>query len=199
MSATPACSLIIATAVVIGLGGSGGARAAGFNDVANPPEDPLPPLPRELTVAPAGPEYAAPSPQELLKDCKSKDFVECMREWRPPPPPPPPPPEPPKPTAEEEKAKEEEAKRQAAGKPPPPPPGSGGAPPDQPPENAALTPGKPPPPNPAADKAQLDALAKAIRDAGLADKIKLPDAVGDGNVEMKLDDKKAGKPPAAKK
>jgi periplasmic protein TonB len=197
MSATLVSSLIVAAAVVIGLGGSGGARAAGFNDVADPPEDPLPPLVRDLSKAPSGPEYAAPSPQELLKDCKSKDFVECMREWRPPPPPPPP--EPPKPTAEEEKAKEEEAKRQASGKPPPPPPGSGGAPPDRPPENAALTPGKPPPPNPAADKAQLDALAKAIRDAGLADKIKLPDAVGDGNVEMKLDDKKAGKPPAAKK
>ncbi|HRQ81928.1 MAG TPA: hypothetical protein PKZ97_12505, partial [Azospirillaceae bacterium] len=54
--------------------------------------------------------------------------------------------------------------------------------------------GKPPPPNPAADKATLDALSKAIRDAGLADKIKLPDAPSDGGVEMKLDDKKPAAP-----
>lgn len=161
----------------------GVARAA--DDIANPPEDALPPLAPVLRVIPAQPEYAAPSPQELLKECEGKDFVACMREWRPPPPPPPP--EPPKPTAEdEEKARqEEEARRAAAGPPPPLQPGA----PREPAQGGPLV-GKPPPPNPAADKATLDALSKAIRDAGLADKIKLPDAPSDGGVEMKLDDKK---------
>lgn len=171
----------------------GAARAA--DDIANPPEDALPPLAPVLRIIPAQPEYAAPSPQELLKECEGKDFVACMREWRPPPPPPPPP-EPPKPTAEdEEKARqEEEARRAAAGPPPPIQPGA----PREPAQGGPLT-GKPPPPNPAADKAMLDALSKAIRDAGLADKIKLPDAPVDGGVEMKLDDKKPAAPAAGGK
>lgn len=176
-------------------------RAAGGGDISNPPEDPMPAAAPSMRIIPAGPEYAAPSPQELLKDCKSKDFVECMREWRPPPPPPPPP-EPPKMTAEEEKAKEEakakaeeEAKRRAAAAPPPPPkPGAAGEPPP-----GGPPPGKAPPPNPAADKASLDALAKAINDAGLAGKIQLPDAPTDGSVELKLDNKPPGKPAAGKK
>lgn len=180
LTAGAACTLIGAH--------TGGARAA--DDIANPPEDALPPLAPVLRVAPAQPEYIAPSAQELLKECESKDFVACMREWRPPPPPPPPP-EPPKPTAaEEEKArKEEEARRAAAGPPPPIQPGA----PREPAQGGSLA-GKPPPPNPAADKATLDALSKAIRDAGLADKIKLPDAPSDGGVEMKLDDKKPAAP-----
>lgn len=165
------------------------------DDIANPPEIPMPPAAPVMRVIPAAPEYAAPSAQELLKDCKSQDFVECMRDWRPPPPPPPPP-EPPKPTAEEEKAKqEEEARRRAAAKPPePPPPGS----PREPAVGGPLT-GKAPPPNPEGDKALLDALSQAIKDAGLAGKIQLPDAPTEGSVELKLDDKSPGKPAAGKK
>lgn len=185
--------LIALLTAVAASGPPGAARAA--DDIANPPEDALPPLAPVLRVIPAQPEYAAPAAQELLKECENKDFVACMREWRPPPPPPPPP-EPPKPTAEEkEKARqEEEARRAAAGPPPPLQPGA----PREPAQGGPLA-GKPPPPNPAADKATLDALSKAIRDAGLADKIKLPDAPVDGGVEMKLDDKKPAAPAAGGK
>ncbi|MBV5336278.1 hypothetical protein JZU48_04680, partial [bacterium] len=95
---------------------SGLAAAAG-GDIANPPEDPLPPLAPALSQAPNGPEYDAPTAQQLLEACPSKDFVECFRNWKPPPPPP----EEPKSTAAEEKAKKDEAKRQAAAQPPPPP------------------------------------------------------------------------------
>lgn len=186
--------LLIALLTAVAAGGPvGAARAA--DDIANPPEDALPPLAPVLRVIPAQPEYAAPTAQELLKECENKDFVACMREWRPPPPPPPPP-EPPKPTAEEEEKarQEEEARRAAAGPPPPLQPGA----PREPAQGGPLV-GKPPPPNPAADKATLDALSKAIRDAGLADKIKLPDAPVDGGVEMKLDDKKPAAPAAGGK
>lgn len=175
--------IVVLSAAGLSVVGASVAAVAADGDIANPPEDALPPLAPVLRVIPAAPEYAAPSPQELLKECEGKDFVACMRDWRPPPPPP----EPPKPTAEEETAREEEeARRRAAASPPPPPqPGE----PREPAQGGPLV-GKPPPPNPAADKATLDALAKAIRDAGLADKIKLPDAPTDGGVEMKLDDKK---------
>lgn len=185
--------LWIAVVIAAACAPVGAARAA--DDIANPPEDALPPLAPTLRVIPAQPEYAAPSAQELLKACENKDFVVCIREWRPPPPPPPPP-EPPKPTAEEEEKarQEEEARRAAAGPPPPLQPGA----PREPAQGGPLT-GKPPPPNPAADKATLDALSKAIRDAGLADKIKLPDAPSDGGVEMKLDDKKPAAPAAGGK
>lgn len=193
-------------AAVLLLGGaltaSGPLAAAGFGpgfeDIANPPEDPMPPVPQELRRAPSGPEYAAPTPQELLKDCPDKDFVVCMQKWRPPPPPPPPP-EPPQLTEEEKKAaeerqrkEEEEARRKAAANPPPP-----GAP-REPAVGGPLV-GQPPPPNPQADKATLDALSKALKDSGLADKIRLPDAPVDGSVELKMDDKKPPKPANGKK
>lgn len=192
-----------ATTVVIGLGilmmpgpGVSPAIAADLragDDIPNPPEDPMPPPPPVLKIIPSGPEYLAPSAQELMENCDSKDFVTCFKEWRPPPPPPPPPPEP---TAEDNAKEEEKAKPEEA-KPSPPP----GIPPGTPRDPAVGGPlvGPPPPSDPAADKATLDALAKALKETGLEGKITLPSSPEDGSVELKFDGKPAAKPaPPAK-
>lgn len=149
----------------------------------NPPEDPLPPLPRELDIAPSEPIYEAPDAAELLKMCKEPTFTDCFRLWRPPPPPPPPPPEPePDPSV-------------ARGTPPPSP--------DQktPREPAKGGPVPQPPPNPArdaaaaeADKATFDALAKALKDSGLDGKVMLINPAGDGPT-LRLDSIPGKAPP----
>ncbi|ANC91345.1 hypothetical protein A6A40_05180 [Azospirillum humicireducens] len=146
-----------------------------------PPEDPLPPLPQPLPVAPDEPLVIAPDAVELLKECKQPAFTDCFRLWQPPPPPPepeketagPPPPPPPPPRIDPN------APRQPAqGGPVPPPPA------DQAKEAAAA----------AADRATLDALSKALKDSGLDGKVLLTNP-GDGDPTLKLDSQ-PGRPAA---
>ncbi len=141
-----------------------------------PPEDPLPPPPREFQIAPTDPLVEAPDAAELLKACKEPTFTDCFRLWQPPPPPPP----------------EPEPEKDTAGRPPPGPPD-----PKAPREPAQGGPVPPPPPNPAKeaataaeDKATFDALAKALKDSGLDGKVLLTNPTGDGPT-LKLDSKPA--------
>ncbi len=146
----------------------------------NPPEDPLPPLPREFDIAPVEPIYEAPDAVELLKACNQPTFTDCFRLWRPPPPPPPPPPPAePDPTLARRSPPDPNAPRE---------PAKGG-------------PVPPPPPNPArdaaaaeADKATFDALAKALKDSGLEGKVFLTNPAGDGPT-LRLDSTPAKGPP----
>ncbi len=131
----------------------------------NPPEDPLPPLPRDFPIIPSDPVVTAPDAAELLKACKEPTFTDCFRLWQPPPPPPP----------------EPEPERGTAGGPPPPPD------PNAPREPAKGGPLPLPPPDPAkaaaaaaADKATLDALAKALKDTGLDGKVLLTNPAAGG-------------------
>jgi periplasmic protein TonB len=145
-----------------------------------PPEDPLPPLPREFQIAPAEPLIEAPDAAALLKACKEQAFTDCFRLWQPPPPPPP----------------EPEPEKDTAAKAPPAPPD-----PKAPREPAQGGPVPPPPPNPAKDaaaaaedKATFDALAKALKDSGLDGKVLLTNPTGDGPT-LKLDSKPPAPPP----
>ncbi|MFD1624411.1 hypothetical protein [Azospirillum griseum] len=149
----------------------------------NPPEDPLPPLPRELEIAPSEPVHEAPDAAELLKACKEQTFTDCFRLWRPPPPPPPPPPEPEPdpsvarsapPSPSDPKAPREPAK----GGPVPPPPSNAA-------RDAAAA---------EADKATFDALAKALKETGLDGKVLLTNPAGDGPT-LQLDSKPTKAPP----
>lgn len=116
------------------------------------PEDPLPPPPAQLPLAPVGPVATAPDARDLLKECGEESFTDCFRLWRPPPPPEPEPPSPPAATA---------------GIPP-------GAPREPAVGSAASTPGPPPPGPTAEDQATYDALVRAVREAGLENRILLP-------------------------
>ena len=147
-----------------------------------PPEDPLPPPPQPLPLAPDEPLVIAPDAVELLKECKQPAFTDCFRLWQPPPPPPEPeketagpPPAPPPPPRIDPNA----PRQPAQGGPVPPPP------PDQAKEAAAA----------AADRATLDALSKALKDSGLDGKVLLTNP-GGGDPTLKLDSHPAK--PAAK-
>lgn len=144
-------------------------------DPAEPPEPPLPKPPPELPLAPVGPVVTAPDPHELLKACKEASFTDCFRVWQPPPPPP------------------EPEKKEAKSPPPPAGPADPKAP-REPAQPGALTGGKPPAPNPEADQATYEALVKAIKDAGLDGKVRLPDPPKDGSATMKLDPTKQKAP-----
>ncbi|CAO3400488.1 hypothetical protein [Azospirillum palustre] len=147
-----------------------------------PPEDPLPPPPKPLSVAPDEPQVVAPDAAGLLKDCKQQTFTDCFRLWQPPPPPPPPP----------------EPEKDTAAAPPPPPPPDPKAP-RQPAQGGPV----PPPPADAAkeaaaaaaDRATFDALSKALKDSGLDGKVLLTDPKG-GDPLLKLDSVPSSKPAA---
>ena len=138
-----------------------------------PPEDPLPPPPREFSIAPTNPAVEAPDAAGLLKECKQQTFTDCFRLWQPPPPPP-----------------EPEPETDTARTTPPGPPD-----PTLPREPAQGGPVPPPPANPAkeaasaaADKATFDALAKALKESGLDGKVLLTNPTADGPT-LKLDSK----------
>ncbi|WP_042704350.1 hypothetical protein [Azospirillum sp. B506] len=144
-----------------------------------PPEDPLPPPPKPLSVAPDEPQVVAPDAAELLKECKQPAFTDCFRLWQPPPPPP-------------------EPEKDTAGPPPAPLPPD----PKAPREPAQGGPVPPPPPDPAkeaaaaaADRATFDALSKALKDSGLGGKVLLSDPKG-GDPVLKLDSAPGSKPAA---
>ena len=144
-----------------------------------PPEDPLPPPPEPLPVAPDVPLVIAPDAVELLKECMQPAFTDCFRLWQPPPPPP-------------------EPEKETAGPPPPPPRIDPNAP-RLPAQGGPVT---PPPPDPAreaaaiaADRATLDALSKALKDSGLDGKVLLTNPDG-GDPTLKRDSNPAK--PAAK-
>lgn len=133
-------------------------------EVEVPPEDPLPPPPPELAVAPVQPVVVAPDARDLLIQCADPTFTDCFRNWRPPPPPPPPPPA-------------KDGKRDTAAAPPDPntpvkPAEPGGADPaPKPPVPDAATQAA----KDAADRATYEALVRAVKETGLEGKIVLPE------------------------
>ena len=135
-------------------------------EVENPPEDPLPPVPEEFPLAPLGPVVTAPDPHTLLKECKEATFTDCFRLWQPPPPPP------------------EEEKKAARQSPLPPDPNE----PRQPAVGGPLT-GTPPAPNPEADQATYEALIKALKETGVDKNILMPEPPKDGSTTLQLDPK----------
>ena len=117
-----------------------------------PPEEPLPPEPQELPVAPIGPVVTAPDAHGVVTSCEEAAFTDCFRLWRPPVPP-------------TEKAKADArnaaaaASRQLA---------VGGA-------LDALPPSALPSAAVQADQATYEALMRALKDTGLEGKILVSD------------------------